>query len=67
MSTRQKQKPAKNTKEFDQRFDKGEDIHDLIDMSKAPCVRIDVASRNKNRERRKGDRWENTQKNTRQQ
>lgn len=26
---------AKNTKEFDQRFDAGEDIHDLIDMKKA--------------------------------
>ena len=34
-----KQKPAKNTKEFDQRFDKGEDIHDLIDMSKATIMR----------------------------
>ncbi len=34
-----KKKLAKNTKEFDQRFDKGEDIHDLIDMSKATIVR----------------------------
>ncbi len=34
-----KQKLAKNTKEFDQRFDKGEDIHDLIDMSKAAIMR----------------------------
>ena len=34
-----KQKLAKNTKEFDQRFDKGEDIHDLIDMSKATIMR----------------------------
>ena len=34
-----KQKLAKNTKEFDQRFDKGEDIHDLIDMSKATIIR----------------------------
>ena len=29
------QKMAKNTKEFDRRFDNGEDMHDLIDMSKA--------------------------------
>lgn len=28
-------KMAKNTKDFDRRFDDGEDIHDLIDMSKA--------------------------------
>ncbi len=34
-----KKKLAKNTKEFDQRFDKGEDIHDLIDMSKATITR----------------------------
>jgi hypothetical protein len=34
-----KKKPAKNAKEFDQRFDKGEDIHDLIDMSKAAIMR----------------------------
>lgn len=27
--------PAKSTKEFDRRFDEGEDIHDLVDMSKA--------------------------------
>jgi predicted DNA binding CopG/RHH family protein len=26
---------AENTKEFDLRFDSGEDIHDLIDISKA--------------------------------
>lgn len=26
---------AKNTNEFDERFDAGEDIHDLIDMKKA--------------------------------
>jgi hypothetical protein len=25
---------AKNTEEFDRRFDAGEDIHDLIDMTK---------------------------------
>jgi predicted DNA binding CopG/RHH family protein len=29
---------AKSTKEFDRRFDAGEDIHDLIDMSKATVV-----------------------------
>ena len=29
---------AKNTKEFDRRFDTGEDIHDLIDMSKATVL-----------------------------
>jgi hypothetical protein len=30
---------AKNTSEFDRRFDSGEDIHDLIDMSKATVIR----------------------------
>jgi hypothetical protein len=30
---------AKNSKEFDKRFDSGEDIHDLIDMSKATVIR----------------------------
>lgn len=34
-----KQKLAKNTREFDKRFDSGEDIHNLIDMSKAKVVR----------------------------
>ncbi|MFH1704203.1 MAG: CopG family transcriptional regulator [Nitrospirota bacterium] len=29
---------AKSTKEFDRRFDAGEDIHNLIDMSKAAVV-----------------------------
>jgi hypothetical protein len=29
---------AKNSKEFDRRFDSGEDVHDLIDMSKATVV-----------------------------
>jgi biotin operon repressor len=29
---------AKSTKEFDRRFDAGEDIHDLIDMSEATVV-----------------------------
>jgi len=33
-----KQKLAKSTMEFDRRFDAGEDIHDLIDMSKAKVV-----------------------------
>ena len=31
-------KLAKNSKEFDRRFDSGEDIHELIDMSKAAVV-----------------------------
>jgi hypothetical protein len=30
---------AKNAEEFDRRFDDGEDIHDLLDMSKARIVR----------------------------
>ena len=30
---------AKNTKEFDLRFDNGEDIHDLIDISKSRIIR----------------------------
>ena len=34
-----KKKIAESTKEFDQRFDEGEDIHDLIDMSKAKIIR----------------------------
>jgi len=29
---------AKSTEEFDQRFDDGEDIHELIDISKAKIV-----------------------------
>lgn len=33
-----KKKLAKNAKEFDHRFDAGEDIHDLIDMSKTTVV-----------------------------
>ncbi len=33
-----KQKLAKSTMEFDRRFDAEEDIHDLIDMSKAKVV-----------------------------
>ena len=31
-------KLAKNSAEFDRRFDSGEDIHDLIDMSKATVI-----------------------------
>ena len=34
-----KERLAKNAKEFDHRFDAGEDIHDLIDMEKAKVVR----------------------------
>lgn len=34
-----KKKLAKNAREFDRRFDAGEDIHELIDMSKAAIVR----------------------------
>jgi hypothetical protein len=34
-----KKKVAKSAEEFDRRFDEGEDIHDLIDMSKANIVR----------------------------
>lgn len=30
---------AKNTEEFDRRFDDGEDIHNLIDMSKSKIIR----------------------------
>ena len=34
-----KKKLAKNVEEFDRRFDDGEDIHDLVDMSKAKITR----------------------------
>ena len=34
-----KKKIANSTEEFDRRFDDGEDIHDLIDMSKAKIIR----------------------------
>ena len=30
---------AKNEEEFDRRFDDGEDIHDLVDMTKAKIIR----------------------------
>ena len=34
-----KEKLAKNTKEFDERFDSGEDIHELINLSNAQVIR----------------------------
>jgi len=34
-----RKKPVRSAKEFDRRFDEGEDIHDLIDMSKAKIIR----------------------------
>jgi hypothetical protein len=34
-----RKKLAINSAEFDRRFDSGEDIHDLIDMSKATVIR----------------------------
>jgi len=34
-----KKTSAKTSEEFDRRFDAGEDIHDLLDMSKATVVR----------------------------
>lgn len=33
-----KKKLAKNALEFDSRFDSGEDIHELVDMSKATVI-----------------------------
>jgi len=30
---------VKNAKEFDRRFDEGEDIHDLVDMTKTKIIR----------------------------
>jgi len=33
-----KQKLVKSTREFDKRFDNGEDIHDLVDMSAAKVI-----------------------------
>ena len=35
----EQKKLAKNTEEFDRRFDDGEDIHDLIDMRNAKTIR----------------------------
>jgi hypothetical protein len=32
-------KKAKTSEEFDRRFDSGEDVHDLLEMSKATVVR----------------------------
>ena len=34
-----KKRLANNNEEFDRRFDNGEDIHNLIDMSKAKIIR----------------------------
>jgi hypothetical protein len=34
-----KKELAKNAREFDQRFNAGEDVHDLIDMEKAKIIR----------------------------
>ena len=34
-----KKKLTKSAKEFDRRFDEGEDIHDLIDVSRANIIR----------------------------
>lgn len=34
-----RKKTANSTEEFDRRFDDGEDIHDLIDISKAKIIR----------------------------
>ncbi len=34
-----KKKTANSTEEFDRRFDNGEDIHDLIDISRAKVIR----------------------------
>ena len=34
-----KKKLAISSEEFDRRFDSGEDIHDLLDMSKATVIR----------------------------
>ena len=34
-----KTKKAENITDFDRRFDNGEDIHDLIDMSKSTIIR----------------------------
>ena len=34
-----KKRLAKSAAEFDRRFDKGEDIHDIVDLSKAKITR----------------------------
>jgi hypothetical protein len=34
-----KERLAKSAREFDRRFDAGEDVHDLIDMEKAKVIR----------------------------
>ena len=43
-----KKKIAKSIQEFDHRFDNGEDIHDIIDMSKAKVIRHGKKVRKKN-------------------
>jgi hypothetical protein len=35
----EKRRTAKSTEEFDRRFDEGEDIHDLIEISKSNIIR----------------------------
>ncbi|MFC1495695.1 type II toxin-antitoxin system BrnA family antitoxin [Thermodesulfobacteriota bacterium] len=35
----EKKSKAKSAREFDRRFDEGEDLHDLLDMSKAKVFR----------------------------
>ncbi len=34
-----KKKPAKSAAEFDRRFEAGEDVHDIVDLSKARITR----------------------------
>jgi hypothetical protein len=33
-----KRQPARSSEEFDRRFDAGEDVHDLIDISQATVI-----------------------------
>jgi len=40
-----KKKIAKSMEELDRRFDDGEDIHDIIDMSKAKIIRYGKSTR----------------------
>jgi hypothetical protein len=44
-------KIAKSSEEFDRRFDKGEDIHDLIDITKANIIRRPNSTENRCRPR----------------
>ena len=53
-----------NTKGYD--FKNVDTTISIISVVVTPCVRIDVAFNKKNRERRRGDRWESTQRNTEQ-